>query len=152
MLDAIRAFFEEHISPSGHDPQQDPEHRLRVAVAALLAEVVRTDNEITQDERAQALASIAERFDLDPAQATQLIALAEEEARLATDLYQFTSQINRVFSPSEKSKLIEHMWRVAYADSILHRHEDHLIRKIADLIHVPHKEFIAAKLRVRGDP
>jgi len=109
------------------------------------------DDAIAEGERAQVLTSIAERFDLDPAQATALIALAEEEAQAATDLYQFTTQINRAFSPVEKVMLIEHLWRVAYADGSLHQFEDHVIRKIADLIHVPHKDLIVTKLRVRGD-
>lgn len=151
MLDAIKAFYEEHIAPSSRDSHKDEEHRLRVAVAALLAEVVRMDEAITEAERTQVLASIAGKFDLDPAEAGELIALAEEEAKAATDFYQFTSQINRAFSPAQKVRLIEHMWRVAYADGTLHKYEDHLIRKVAELIYVPHKQFIATKLRVRGD-
>ncbi|MGH8590291.1 MAG: TerB family tellurite resistance protein [Gammaproteobacteria bacterium] len=150
MLDAIKAFYEEHIAPASRDTQAEEEHRLRVAVAALLAEVVRMDEEIAGGERAQVLASIGEKFDLDPGEARELVALAEEEARAATDFYQFTSQINRAFSPARKRKLIEHMWRVAYADGTLHKYEDHLVRKVADLIHVPHETFIVTKLRVQG--
>ncbi|MGQ0656799.1 MAG: TerB family tellurite resistance protein [Chromatiales bacterium] len=151
MLDAIKAFFEEHIAPSSRDSQQDEEHRLRLAVAALLAEVVRMDENIAEDERAQVLKSIAQKFALDAGKAKELLSLAEAEAHEATDLYQFTSQINRAYSPEQKVRLIEHMWRVAYADGTLHKYEDHLIRKVAELIYVPHKEFIAAKLRVQPD-
>ncbi len=150
MLEAIKIFFEERIAPGGRDAHRDQQHRLRVAVAALLAEVVRMDEEITEVERAQVLASIAGKFDLDATEAAELIALAEEEALAATDLYQFTSRINRAYDPSEKVRLIEHLWRVAYADGTLHRYEDHLIRKVAELLHVPHREFIATKLRVQG--
>jgi uncharacterized tellurite resistance protein B-like protein len=151
MLDAIKAFFEEHIALGGSDAPQDQEHRLRVAVAALLTEVVHMDEEIAEAERAQVLASIAEKFDLNAKEAADLMALAEEEAGAATDCYQFTSQINLAFSSAQKVKLIEHLWRVAYADGTLHKYEEHLIRKLADLLHVPHKSFIATKLRVRGD-
>ncbi|MGH8606655.1 MAG: TerB family tellurite resistance protein [Gammaproteobacteria bacterium] len=151
MLNAIKTFFEEHITPGRSDSQQDEEHRLQVAVAAVLAEVVRMDEQIAEGERAQVLASIAEKFDLDAEEAEAVTTLAEEEAKAATDFYQFTSQIKRAFSPEQKVKLIEHMWRVAYADGTLHKYEDHLIRKIAELIYVPHKELIAAKLRVQPD-
>ncbi len=151
MFDAIKAFFEEHIALRGSDAPQDREHRLRVAVAALLTEVVHMDEEIAEAERAQVLASIAEKFDLDAKEAADLMALAEEEAGAATDCYQFTSQINLAFSSAQKEKLIEHFWRVAYADGTLHKYEEHLIRKLADLLHVPHKRFIATKLRARGD-
>ena len=151
MLAAIKAFFEEHIALYSPYSPQDEGHRLRVAVAVLLAEVVRMDEEIAEAERAQVLASIAEKFELDAKEAAELIALAEEEAREATDFYQFTAQINLTFSPAQKVKLIDHLWRVAYADGTLHKYEEHLIRKVADLLHVPHEKFIATKLRVRGD-
>jgi uncharacterized tellurite resistance protein B-like protein len=37
------------------------------------------------------------------------------------------------------------MWRVAMADDVLSRYEEHLIRKVADLLYVPHSDFMAAK-------
>lgn len=42
------------------------------------------------------------------------------------------------------------MWLVAFADSEKHPLEEHLIRRIAGLLHVPHPDFIDAKLRARG--
>jgi uncharacterized tellurite resistance protein B-like protein len=151
MLDAIKAFFDRYIAPNPGDSKQAEEYRARIAVAALLAEVVRMDDEIAEAERQQVLASIAEKFSLSGEEAAELVALSEEEAREATDFFQFTSQINRAYSPEQKVTLIEHMWRVAYTDRTIHKYEDHLIRKIADLIHVPHAKFIAAKHRVREE-
>jgi uncharacterized tellurite resistance protein B-like protein len=78
-----------------------------------------------------------------------LIQLAEDEAGDATDYYQFTSLINRQFSAAQKERVIELMWEVAYADADLSAHEQHVVRKIADLLHVPHRAYIAAKLRAR---
>jgi uncharacterized tellurite resistance protein B-like protein len=46
--------------------------------------------------------------------------------------------------------LLEALWRVAQADAIVHKYEEHLIRRVADLIHVPHRGYIAAKLRAAG--
>lgn len=150
MLEAIKAFFDEHIAPAGQDASGAAE-RVQTAVAALLAEVVQSDDCIAESERAELMRSIALRFGLDPGTAAALIALADEEARSATDLYQFTSQINRAFDPAEKVRLIEQLWRVAFADGSLHHYEEHLVRKIAGLLHVSHADLIATKLRVRGD-
>ncbi len=72
MLNTIKTFFEEHIAPGRSDSQQDEEHRLQVAVAALLAEVVRMDEQMAEGERAQVLASIAEKFGLDAEEAEAL--------------------------------------------------------------------------------
>jgi uncharacterized tellurite resistance protein B-like protein len=41
------------------------------------------------------------------------------------------------------------MWRVAYADERLDAHELHLMHRIADLLHVPHPDSIAAKMRAK---
>ncbi|MDX1811364.1 MAG: TerB family tellurite resistance protein, partial [Gammaproteobacteria bacterium] len=62
--------------------------------------------------------------------------------------YEFTSLINNGFSPEEKVKIIELMWQVAYSDKELEKYEEALVRKIADLLYVPHTAFIAAKHRV----
>ena len=57
--------------------------------------------------------------------------------------------MNKGFSQEQKRKVIEHLWQVAYADGILDKYEEYMVRKIADLIYVSHKDFINAKLRVK---
>jgi uncharacterized tellurite resistance protein B-like protein len=98
-------------------------------------------------ERAAVLASLQKKFDLQVEEARQLIALAEAESRDAHDIYQFVAAINAGFPPERKARLLEELWRAAYADSILQGHEEHLIRRVADMLHLPHSQFIAAKLR-----
>lgn len=148
MLDSIKAFFEQCIAPDPQQGGQDHEHRTRLAVAALLMETLRMDRHLAKAEREQVQSSLVERFALGTEEAAALAALADAEVQEAVDLFQFTSHINRTFGVAEKIRLIELMWRVAFADGELHKYEDYLIRKVAELIHVPHKEFIAAKLRV----
>jgi uncharacterized tellurite resistance protein B-like protein len=146
MLKTIRDFFEHHIArPSADDEGQ----RLQLATAALLVEVARGDGGIDPTERAALHAAIAARFALPDEQAEQLIDLAEQQTRLASDYYQFTSLINRGFSQEQKLQVVELMWQVAYADATLSAHEQHVLRKIAELLHVPHGDYIAAKMRAR---
>jgi uncharacterized tellurite resistance protein B-like protein len=147
MLDAIREFFDSHVGASAD--RGDERHTIELATAALLIEVVRLDREVGPAERAVVLRAINHRFGLSGAEAETLVRLAEEEARQATDYYQFTSLINKRFTPAQKEQMIEHMWRVAYADAELSAYEQHTIRKIADLLYVPHSAYIAAKLRAR---
>ena len=47
----------------------------------------------------------------------------------------------------ELIELVEQLWRVASADTVVHKYEEHIIRRICGLLHVSHREFIAAKLR-----
>jgi uncharacterized tellurite resistance protein B-like protein len=148
VLDTIRQFFEKNIRGETRDDASS-EHRLRVATAALLVEMARMSTEVTEEERETVWRAVQDKFDLSAEETRELMHLGEEEAREATDYFQFTSLINESFTAEQKVRLVEHLWRVAYADGHLHMYEEHLVRKIADLIHVPHKAFIAAKLRAR---
>ncbi len=145
MLTAIKQFFENHINLK--NGEELSEHALQLATAALLFEVMRMDEEVTEQERETIREILASRFSLTETETRQLIALAEEEAATVTDYYQFTSLINRHFSPKQKGELLEQLWRVAFADGRLDKYEEHLIRKLAELLHVPHTQFIAAKHR-----
>jgi len=147
MLNAIREFFDQHVAAGAAGG--DERHTIEVATAALLVETVRLDGEIDASERAAAHRAVRAKFGLGEAEAATLIRLAEEEARDATGYYQFTSLINKQFSAEQKERVIELMWQVAYADEALSAHEQHVVRKIAELLHVPHRAYIAAKLRAR---
>lgn len=145
MLSTIRQFFERNIAGA---PAQDA-HAIRLATAALLVEAMRIDTETNDAERKAVQGAIRDKFGLNQAETDALIALAEEEMRQATDYYQFTSLINQHFSQAQKERVLELMWRVAYADARIDAHEQHLMRKIAALLHVPDSAYIAAKLRAR---
>jgi len=147
MLTAIREFFDAQIGKSASE--RDARHAIELATAALLVEVGRLDAEIDAAERAAMLRAVREKFGLSAQEAETLIGLAEAEAREATDYYQFTSLINRHFSQEQRQRVIELMWQVAYADAELSAHEQHVVRKIAGLLYVPHSAYIAAKLRAR---
>jgi uncharacterized tellurite resistance protein B-like protein len=149
MLDSIKTFFRRHMLAETADGPEAAGHRARVAAAALLVEVVRSDSEFSEVERAAVLAAARRKFDLDETESKQLLDLAEAQAADAHDLYQFTSQVNAAFTAEQKIRLIEELWRVAWSDDVLHRYEEHLIRRVADLIYVPHSAFIAAKLRIQ---
>ena len=128
----------------------DDAHRLRVATAALLFEVLRSDHEIAAAERDAALAALREHFGLDAAEAETLLAHAAREVPRANDHFQFTSLLNRHFSQPDKERAIELMWRVAYADGRLSAHELHVMRKLAGLLHIAEPAYIAAKMRAKG--
>ena len=147
MLAALKQYFDTKLAPLD-DGRHDP-RRLQVATAALLIEVMRLDD-ASEHERRAVLDSLQTKFALSDEDAAQITALAEEEAREAVGYYQFTSLINRSFSAEQKVLVVELMWRVAYADETLSAHEQHVIRKVADLLHVGHGDYIAAKLRAKS--
>jgi uncharacterized tellurite resistance protein B-like protein len=123
---------------------------LRLAAAALLFEVVRADARIKDEERTVARAAIQGTFGLSRDETDELMRLAEEQSREATSLYEFTHLIDEAFSPEEKKRVVELLWLVAFADSEKDAHEEQIVRRIAGLLHVPHPDFIDAKIKARA--
>ena len=148
MLRTLKNLFDSFTLPAGETPQAR-DHALKLATAVLLVEVMRADPASHADERQAVLDSLREKFALHDAEVAQLVALAEQAAQSASDYHQFTSRVNDTFDHSQKIQIVEHMWRVAYADDHLHANENHLISKIAGLLHVTHGEYIGAKLRAK---
>jgi uncharacterized tellurite resistance protein B-like protein len=147
MLDAIRDFFDRNIAAPAANA--DERHTIELATAALLIEIARVDGDIQQVERDAVMRAVREKFSLSPQEAEALLRLADEEVRQAHDYFQFTSLINKRFTPAQKERVIELMWQAAYADAELSAHEQHVMRKIANLLYVPHSVYIAAKMRAR---
>lgn len=145
MIEAIKQFFNAELVL---DEKADTQQQLQLACAALLIELSRADFQQDSQELQAIERILRQRFTLDEQQLTELIVLAERESREATSLYQFTSLINDNYTPQQKFRLIKLLWEVAYADGSISKYEDHLIRKVAELIHLPHSEFIKAKLQV----
>ena len=128
---------------------ESAEHALQLATAVLLVEVMRSDPEISAAERDVVISALRDKFTLADDEIARLVELAEQASRNATDLYSFTSKINEGFDVAQKVRMVEYLWRVAYADGRLDAHENHLMRKVADLLYIPHGDYVAAKVRAR---
>jgi uncharacterized tellurite resistance protein B-like protein len=118
-------------------PPQDLDAVLRLASAVLIAEVVRSDLEVDPRERDAMRAALHDKFGLPADDVQALVEHAEQTARDSNDLFTFTSQVNAQFATPQKLVLLEHLWRVAYANGEIDDHERHIVRRIADLMHVP---------------
>ena len=149
MITGIKDFFNQFIETGIRQSEIDKEKPLQIATAALLLEMMRMDDQITDAERDSVATTLLRMFGLDARQLKILMDLAEQEARQASGYYQFTSLINKGFDAAQKIHVIENLWYVAMSDGHLDAHETHLMRKIADLLHVGHADYIAAKQRAR---
>lgn len=150
MIASIKEFFTQFIEPGTRQGAADGEHALQTATAALLLEMMRMDDQLVDSERVAIADALREHFQLDAGQLATLLALAEEEARGASGYYQFTSLINAACERPQKIRIVENLWHVALADGHLDAHEEHLMRKIANLLYVGHADYIAAKQRARA--
>ena len=149
MIDTIRRFFDKYIAPElEHAGDQHREHGYRLATAALLFEVSRADHHISDEELSAISSLVKGRFDLSDADTGALMNLARQESEQAVSLYELTRHIDKRLSASEKIHIVELLWEVALVDGSLDRYEEYTIRKLADLLHVAHSDFIAARIRV----
>ena len=146
MLNQIKLFFEQHLALLA--PEDNSEETLQLATAVLFLEMMIMDDKIELKEQEVILSLIQQNFSLTPEQATSLMELAEQQRKQATDYFQFTSLINKTYSLEQKVHLIESLWKIAFIDGVLDMNEEYLVRKIAELLHVPHSAFIMAKDRV----
>ena len=151
MLKTLKDLFDSLLPPAPGADEHDAEHALRIATAVMLVEVMRADAHIRPEERAAVHAALRDKFALSDDEAARLAELAESTARGATDLYAFTSRINERFDMPQKIRMIEHMWRIAYADGHLGEHERHVLWRVADLLHVPKGAYVHARLRAQRE-
>ncbi len=148
MLDALKRLFEAR--PASATPSQQDEHSLRLATAALLFEVVQADGEVHDDERRLMRTVVQSTFDLAAEELDTLLREAEESSARSVSLYDFTHVIDAAYPPEQKKRIVELLWLVAFADARKDALEEHMVRKIAGLLHVSHPDFIDAKQRARG--
>lgn len=87
-------------------------------------------------------------FQLSETEVAELLKLTEDEAKQAVDFVQFTRVINAKCDAKQKRKILDSLWRIAYADGHIDADEEHLIRRVADLLYLSHNQFIQSKLQV----
>ncbi len=151
MLKTLKDLFDSLLPPAPGAPPAASEHALQLATAVMLVEVMRADTTFHAGEREAVLAALRAKFSITDDEAARLAELAERTARDATDLFAFTSRINERFEMPQKLAMIEHMWRVAYADGHLSEHERHVMWRIADLLHVPQGAYQHARMRAQQE-
>jgi uncharacterized tellurite resistance protein B-like protein len=146
MINTIQAFLKKHTT-APVDDQTNSEQALRTATAALLMEVARADSEITTAERLAVERIVETCYGMSPDEAREVARSAERHSEEMTSLHPFTRLINSECSLDDRISIVRMLWDVTFADGHVDKHEEHLVRKVADLLYVPHSQFIRAKLK-----
>ncbi len=130
---------------------ENPGVGVELASAALLMEIVYADYNRDSEEIDTAKKALRASFSLPEHELEAVLNKAEELHAGSVSIHPFIEAINDEFDEASKYQLIVNLWRVAMADGELDKFEQHYIRKIAELLYVPHTEFIRAKLQVFDD-
>lgn len=155
MINKFQKFFRKHMDLAGIDAVADSashEHTMRVCAGALLIETMVADGHVTASEESRIKALLSDSFQLSADETDELLDLAKSEAADATSLFQFTTLVNAHYAAAQKFDLLKQIWQVALADGKLDKHEEGFIRKLAELLHIRHSDFIRAKHLARELP
>jgi|TARA_B110000914_G_scaffold133933_1_gene117078 uncharacterized tellurite resistance protein B-like protein len=148
MINNLFELFKKLIEVPDDEPQDD--NTIVLAAVSLMLEVARSDSGGEQVEHDLIRGILTNEFKVESELIDNLLEAGVEKVEDATDLFQFTQLINDQYSHEQKEGLIYAMWRVALADGKVQAIEDHIIRRVAGLIHVSHSDFIRLKLKARG--
>ena len=147
MLSALKRLFEQTLA----EPEQPENEAELIAAAAttLLLEVAWADHELTSDELQRVKSGVQSLYGLADSLVDTLIADARQRHEASVGVYEYTRTLNGGLDADEKVALLVQLWRLALADDELHAMEEHVIRRISELLYVPHSRFIAAKQQAR---
>ena len=120
----------------------------RLALAALLVRVARSDGDFAEPEAARIDRILARRFRLSPFEAVKLRAEAETLEAEAPDTVRFTRAIKDAVPYEEREGVVEALWAVVLADGVRDHEEDALLRLVANLLGVNDRDSALARQRV----
>jgi uncharacterized tellurite resistance protein B-like protein len=147
--------IKEHISNLSNEPikmadqEQKDTEIINNACAALLIETALADKVFNEEEMISMKQTLNKVYKVDEQDIEELINESKKKVSESTSLYEYTRLINDLCNYEDKIRLISNLWSIAFADQHLDKYEEHLIRKISDLLHVSHKDFIQQKLLVK---
>ncbi|HVR43608.1 MAG TPA: TerB family tellurite resistance protein, partial [Thermoanaerobaculia bacterium] len=149
---SLARFFREQLTPqSPEEKEGEHHHRIRLATASVLLETAYADQSMSTREQEDIIEYLRQRFELEPDDARELLETAEEHRAHTIDHFAMTNLLRQNLSLADRIEIVREMWRLVYGDGSLHQYENHLVRKLADLLGLEHHVMIEAKLEVQKE-
>ena len=117
-----------------------------LSCAILLIEVSYADFNISDVEINSIINLFEEKLNLSKKDAAWLSGEAKNLHVDTNCLRKYIKIINENYSNLQKKDLIKMAWQIARADNVVDKHEEHRIRKLSELLHLNHSDFIKAKI------
>ncbi len=143
--------LQQWLGAAGAGWEAPDERELHLAAAVLLFEVAKADHQLDPVELQRLQQVLREHWGLDDEALSELLEVAGRASDDSVSLHRQLDLLNERLDPAEKFRLMTGLWRVACADGEIHHYEEHLLRRLADLLYVPHSEFIRAKHLALGE-
>ena len=144
----IEAFLNVFRGTDNAPKPDSPDERL--ALAALLVDAARRDDEYEDSEKVAIDRILAAEHGLDAAGAAKLRIEAESAQDEAMGLFRFTHSLKESTPFEDRVKIIEYLWEVALADGDRDAVEDNLVRRVCGLLGVSDRDSGLARQRVEA--
>jgi len=154
MFDQIRKIFSNDTSSqsiAGKKEDNSERKKLQIATCAIFLEMAKSDDNCTEEERKEIVSIMQRTFGLEKEFVDELIDLTKKRLDESVSIYEFTGIINNNFLPDEKFELMKNLWTLIYTDQKLDKYEDQLVKKLGTMLHLEHRDVIAAKLMVKEE-
>jgi uncharacterized tellurite resistance protein B-like protein len=151
MIEAIKQFLQKDRERDKSVSAIDKQQLIKMAAAVLFVEVMHADHKVDKRERRLVKQALQESFSLSSHEAEELLQLAEERVKDVTSLHEFTTILHGRLTNEEKVMLLEQTWRIVLADNEVDKYEEHLVRRIAELLYIKHSDYIRAKLNAEAE-
>ncbi len=130
------------------DPLDDGDARL--ALAALLVRIARSDGTYDESEIKRIDALLAKRYGLGPFEVAGLRKDAEVLEEEAPDTVRFTRAIKDAVAYEDRAQVVEGLWEIVLADGTRDHEEDALMRLVAPMLGINDRDSALARQRAQG--
>ena len=124
---------------------ESKDNSIQKSICSLMIEVAYADNQLDESEL-KAMAHSLNELDIEEEEIQEIVDATLAKSKESISFYEHTRILNDQLDYDQKKEVLNSVWAIAFADGEMDKHEEHLIRRIADLLYLNHKDFINAKL------
>ena len=125
--------------------EESKDSSIQKSICSLMIEVAYADNQLDESELI-AMANSLSKLDIEKEEIQEIVDATLAKSKESISFYEHTRILNDQLDYDQKKEVLNSVWAIAFADGEMDKHEEHLIRRIADLLYLNHKDFINAKL------
>ena len=124
---------------------ESKDNSIQKSICSLMIEVAYADNQLDESEL-KAMANSLSKLDIQQEEIREIVNETLAKSKESISFYEHTRILNDQLDYDQKKEVLNSVWSIAFADGQMNKHEEHLIRRIADLLYLNHKDFINSKL------
>lgn len=119
-------------------------------LVSLFVEVSRVDYKIDEKEINFIIEILAKEFNFNLDLIKEKLNIVRTSERLI-GYHPITKYINENFDINFKKKVVLGLWKIAFINNDLDKYEDHLVRKVSDLLYINHSDNMLLRNKAKED-